>query len=688
MKAWLEESYDYTAELLETINSVPVEHQFPCVCLDPTLVFVAAKADDDDDENDGNNDMEITSFRRDELLDIGRSCDYKVLRRLGRVLTRLTYINSMDEMPTHIAKAADTPRIPLALAAAEHDRKFWKILLHIVVPGTKLSARPAALLAALSIRLGVKPLLRAATAEMMLWRDRWNNLDIPETWSLGCLSLLLDADKEYRTIEGAANGSEHDDRNMWSLLLPQDRDLFERLVSYKMLELNMRTTLTARVGWTPAKTAVPLGPSVVCKTCEFPRSVTIMGADGECGLCIWPTYDTEVQGLEYRQKNVNKDDSETTLVAWVECSVRTCRAQYVVYNSQDLNVRPKCYYCRSSDEEEAPVVECSECLSRMIWPIEYRPDNMTDYKCHVCKSGHKTIVDVETTASALCNENTNSWLLRNDGKIADAFNNRSLYHTISTCGVEDFCEKVELFPALSENLTLAGKLVRNLPDGVQQLQSWVSGRRTELGTCSLCFASKRKMDLMLACGRRGCSQRVCRGCLEGWYGLNAPGRIINTAALFCAFCRRAPTAQTLASYGMGIHAVGNLQAAVDERGAWIYGWCRRCGLASRLMERVCAAGAPPEERDWSCDDCHRMVVECESQAEMNVKECPGCGTMTEKTGGCNHITCDCGSHWCFLCGGKFAANTIYAHMSEGHGGWYRDGQEDDSEDEDEDDWVY
>jgi hypothetical protein len=173
--------------------------------------------------------------------------------------------------------------------------------------------------------------------------------------------------------------------------------------------------------------------------------------------------------------------------------------------------------------------------------------------------------------------------------------------------------------------------------------------------------------------------------LEGWYGLNGPGRIINTGALFCAFCRRAPTAQTLASYGMGIHAVGNLKAAVEERGAWIYGWCNRCGLASRLMERVCAAGAPPEERDWLCDHCHEMVAEWESKAELNVKECPGCGTMTEKTRGCNHITCDCGVDWCFLCGGEYAASAIYAHMSESHGGWYRDGQDYDSQDEDEDD---
>jgi hypothetical protein len=105
--------------------------------------------------------------------------------------------------------------------------------------------RPAALLAALSIRLGVQPLLKAADQEMELWRDRWNDIEIPETWNISCLSLLLDADEAYRT--------RHEDR---SLLKADDRALFERLVSDKMLELTLDTLLSARIGWAPERTKV------------------------------------------------------------------------------------------------------------------------------------------------------------------------------------------------------------------------------------------------------------------------------------------------------------------------------------------------------------------------------------------------------------------------------------------------
>lgn len=87
----------------------------------------------------------------------------------------------------------------MALARAEHKRQFWRILLHIVVPGTMLSARPAALLAALSIHLGIAPLFDAAAQELLLWRDRWNDLTIPETWNVSCLGLLLDADEAYQS---------------------------------------------------------------------------------------------------------------------------------------------------------------------------------------------------------------------------------------------------------------------------------------------------------------------------------------------------------------------------------------------------------------------------------------------------------------------------------------------------------
>lgn len=720
MKNWLAESYDYTAEVQETIDAVPEEKQFPCVYLDPTLMFTKSRdiGGVEDDDN-----RPITEFSRDELLEIGRSCDYRILRRLGRVLTRLSFANTPAELPMHIAKAEEgiITRIPLALASKEHGRKFWKILLHIIVPGTMLSARPAALLAALTIRLGAQPLLKAADTEMIMWRNKWNNLEVPETWNVSCLSLLLDADRAFAGRK---------DPNVRGLLRDSDRELFARLVSYKMLELNFRTTLLAKVNWKPEKTMVPIGHLVQCRSCHYPRSVTIMDVKGKCGLCSATDYRTPEERQASIDTRVSMDDKQETNAAWVECSTRTCRAQYVVYHTEGLNVRPKCHYCRlqsskpdsKRSNDPAPWLECKQCLSRVIFPHEYRHSISTPFKCSACSYGHQTVVDLETTASSLSKENSTVWLLTNKGKkLKEPFGGGSLFKQITQAGTENFCEEVILFPDVQkQTLRLNGKLVQNTPDVIAQLKSWVSGRRTESGTCSLCFSTLRKTDLNPACGRRGCGQSVCRECLRGWYGLNAAGKIINTAALSCPFCRRMPTAKTLHGYGMDIHAVGDLQEAVENSGEWVYAWCVDCARAKKYLERVCAAGAPTELEAWVCEACEqireetaeseaaeleaeiariqaedrrlgyeqrmigqtvqraRMRIKTEQHKRLITKECPRCKAMTERSSGCGHMTCVCGTHWCWYCGYKSRsgyADDIYSHMTEKHGGWFMNEEE-------------
>jgi hypothetical protein len=732
MKAWLEESYDYSAEVRDIINSVPEEERFPCVCLDPTLSFVRPEVNPDDEDETS---KPITAFRRDELLEIGRSCDFKILRRLGRILTRLTYIETAADMPEHIAATTDenVPKIPMALASKKYRGQFWRILLHIIVPGTMLSARPAALLAALSLRLGVEPLTNAADRQMLLWRTRWNDVDVPENWNISCLSLLLDADQAYHQRQQDLKTSQDSGdvpQKQTSLLEDKDRPLFEGLITFKMLELNLESTLTAQIGWTPEKTVVPMGPVAVCRACQYPRSVTIMGRSGKCGHCLYTSYESPEASLKYISNRVSKEDSELTPASWVECSVRTCRAQYVVYNLEELNVRPKCYFCRSQSalpvsersDDPAPWVECTKCLNRVIWPEAYRPSSFSKsaFICPPCTSGRKTIGAVETTAKKLSAENTMAWLVHDSEKPGqDPFTNRSLYHIVSTIGVDHFLKRIQLFPPTKNPLTLHGKLIQNPASLTSTLQDLISRRQTERAPCSLCFSNFRPAALNPACGRHGCLQRICVDCLSSWYGLNTAGRIINTAALSCPFCRRKPAARTLAKYGMGIHAVGNLAMAVQDKGTWVYAWCNECGFAKQYVERVCARGMPAEIDNWTCGECieeqerrllalereraERAVREARDRATLEhaeairatlakvnlktIKKCPGCGIATEKTMGCDHITCpvkDCRTHWCYFCGEGFGRNgNIYRHMSEAHGGYYDGGDGwDESDDED------
>uniref|UniRef100_A0A0A0KUV8 IBR domain-containing protein n=1 Tax=Cucumis sativus TaxID=3659 RepID=A0A0A0KUV8_CUCSA len=36
--------------------------------------------------------------------------------------------------------------------------------------------------------------------------------------------------------------------------------------------------------------------------------------------------------------------------------------------------------------------------------------------------------------------------------------------------------------------------------------------------------------------------------------------------------------------------------------------------------------------------------------EMKWKRCPDCKNLVERIGGCSHIICICGSHFCYTCG--------------------------------------
>ncbi|KAK2042381.1 dihydroxyacid dehydratase [Colletotrichum somersetense] len=705
MKTWLAESYDYAAEILDIIERVPEAQRFPCVFLDPTESFwtgdengisgVKKGVDEGDEDEERHNGPIDPAFTREDLLEIGRSCDYRVLRRLGKVLTRLTYVNSEPELPSHIRAADQVPRLPMALATAQHRRTFWKVLLHLVLPGTMLAARPAALLAALALRMGVRPLRDAADQELLFFTNKWNTLDIPETWNANCLSLLLDADKDFerRVAEGVTQRLAPDSR----ILLAKDSRLFKTLVDYKLLELNLNTTLQAKAGWCPEKSKVSIGPIVVCKSCKFPRSVTVMGEHGICGLCpeghqctcqtCQPAKDNERR----RSHNVTYNDTESTEAFWVECYTPTCRGQYVVYNPEFLHGRAKCYYCRhvnspTAKSQKAPFVECSQCLNRIIWPEVYRPVDLdlSTFKCYACSTNRVTVVEYETSAKTLSTENGQAWLLRNEGSaIKDPFNGRSLFQTLSNVPEterDSLAFNVEIVPSLQQHsqLTIRGKTIHNPTEICDRLRGWVNSRRTEAGLCSLCFSNFKKRDLRRACGRKSCDQMVCDGCLKEWYCLNARGKLINAAALCCPFCRRQPTAKTVSAFG--VSQIGDLKTALSDPD-WMYVWCRDCGFARRYAERVCAAGAP-ELTEWSCDDCRKA-----NAPRLQIRDCPGCGTPTERLGGCGHITCTvpgCSAHWCFFCGENVGPENIYPHMSSVHGGlWDDDGNEDDDGEEDE-----
>ncbi|KAI1363112.1 hypothetical protein F5Y08DRAFT_252378 [Xylaria arbuscula] len=95
-----------------------------------------------------------------------------------------------------------------------------------------------------------------------------------------------------------------------------------------------------------------------------------------------------------------------------------------------------------------------------------------------------------------------------------------------------------------------------------------------------------------------------------------------------------------------------------------------CNSCLRAVCTSCHA----QHEGISCGD-HQDIVSGRAEAnerlkkEIGVKNCPKCATPLEKTEGCNHMTCRCGAHICWVCLKMFSASRdCYPHMVQEHGG--------------------
>ncbi|KAJ7702222.1 hypothetical protein B0H17DRAFT_1043250 [Mycena rosella] len=99
--------------------------------------------------------------------------------------------------------------------------------------------------------------------------------------------------------------------------------------------------------------------------------------------------------------------------------------------------------------------------------------------------------------------------------------------------------------------------------------------------------------------------------------------------------------------------------------------CPSCFLA------ICSACDEEAHEGMSCDE-RRLHSDPGEQERRNdewarangVKRCPTCSVFIEKTEGCNHMTCRCGSHICWVCLRVFGEDQIYAHLNSAHGGLF------------------
>ncbi|WJG34720.1 thioesterase-like superfamily-domain-containing protein [Fusarium oxysporum Fo47] len=386
------------------------------------------------------------ALTRAQLLNIWKSCDMDILGRLGNVLIRMHYVQQEKDMPAN---------------------------------------RPASLLAAFVTSRGIIPLIDAALHQLVAFRYKWITTENPETWRFEYLSLLLEADRVLEKRRSLQPDQE-------SILRGEDRKLLQTLVDYQKLEKSLTVKLSVKTGWRPSNAEAAVIHADICQRCNRRRSVTVMTSYCTCRYC----------SAGRNPIDAPEDHDDSTPVLWTECG--SCQAQYVV-DDDDKEKPPECFYCESGSA--APTVQCSECLSRIIWPkeIDLKDVDPSNFQCCACVLGVSTIKSRETTVGDLVKHNISSFLRNDDNVIKTPLQGESLFHITRDCDLAHFSSKVEVMPDSNSPLELDGKFIHNQTELKMKLRDIILPQ--EIKNCAHCL--EENSSLQSVCTDTTCVTVMC-----------------------------------------------------------------------------------------------------------------------------------------------------------------------------------
>ncbi|CAF4243655.1 unnamed protein product [Rotaria magnacalcarata] len=617
VRAWVEESYNAREEIISRIAEIT--EQVPAIVL--TL------------------DKKMT---RTELLEITRSCNAEVLRKVMSLLNHLTVVTNKSNLPKNY--------LPLNM----NDSEIFELLPHLLAEGLKFSLRPAALMAMLCVlsKNGIlqERAIRFLTGIKGKWLDLASSENNAYAFSKICVKL-----PEFFT----------DEENLF----------FQKLYVIGGLKLNAATRITIQKPFSPKVNEMHYDTKIQCKTCNIVRSTTLFSDVGTscCALCL-PRYN-----LKYTPEPCAEDKSHL-----VECG--TCKCLYAIVQYAKLYTRPKCFYCREL-LETTPYRRCTACQNKYVHfdSTELVTNNGEEntFICAECKHSttNQNIIDIQVPISTLIDENKTQIYNYLNINIKDNIN---IFAT--EWSLFKLKDKIELEPRedaklLPMPLIHNKKPVLNYTLVFDQIQAWIQSGKSEHVTCYICCNDVPRSRIDDTCGNKSCHADACIECLTSWYEAVKPGGIVLISHLSCPFCKQAPNGKILKKYNKQACTILRPDKKNDIDEHWYYGWCLDCYKVQKAQEKICSGnGDIPELTNFVCDDCAEVR---KISKNANSKFCPGinentkeiCGIAISKNGGCNHITCTaCHSHWCWLCV-KTYGDSIYEHLTEVHGNYGLDDNE-------------
>eukprot|EP00425_Heterocapsa_triquetra_P037793 CAMPEP_0195084732 /NCGR_PEP_ID=MMETSP0448-20130528/25345_1 /TAXON_ID=66468 /ORGANISM="Heterocapsa triquestra, Strain CCMP 448" /LENGTH=571 /DNA_ID=CAMNT_0040118087 /DNA_START=22 /DNA_END=1736 /DNA_ORIENTATION=+ len=200
--------------------------------------------------------------------------------------------------------------------------------------------------------------------------------------------------------------------------------------------------------------------------------------------------------------------------------------------------------------------------------------------------------------------------------------------------------------------------------------------------CPFCMENHRGAECVVfgSCGRE--DHGVCRDCMESYIrGLINDGRL----SIECHQCHAPASMSEIRSLVDG-EAFAKFERFRRMRQDPTVRECPGCKQLCKpllndedeVVAEMCCPGCGSEFCYYhsnahvgrSCTEYRREMAKQERLAEKGAmrgtKACPACGIRTEKTSGCNHMTCShCDAHWCWICGEAVDLSTVTEHYAVG-----------------------
>ncbi len=287
----------------------------------------------------------------------------------------------------------------------------------------------------------------------MKMRGKWLDVSLPENYTFQFINLAT------RVREALTD-------NEFKLL-----SFYQRVVG---LSIQEHTNVVAKVPFSPKKTVLK-DKKLECISCHEFRSMTLMKRDKKCGLCFFDAGKTTPETLPNNRSY------------WYEC--RTCTGLYAIVRTDQLNVDPKCHYCR--EEKTPPLVKCVMCRNKFVIPAK----TTDEFVCPHCEDDEPRIDEKTLTMRSFFKEHSREILNMFGINAPDKHNP---FDRVSLFKQKDTIAEM---PTIEDklNILLEGKEVLNLEEIINKLKEWVMSGKSESSDCMMCFETMHNSKLLSPC---------------------------------------------------------------------------------------------------------------------------------------------------------------------------------------------